>query len=105
MEDWLSRRDILRRGAFLGVFAVVGEAGCGKEKKVLSCTDTISLSAADAQVRTTLAYVDRSIDPLKTCLGCQHFVPAAPDTCGSCKVVKGPINPAGYCKSFVAKPT
>ena len=68
---------------------------CGKEKKILSCTDTISLSAADAQVRTTLAYVDRSIDPLKTCLGCQHVVPGAPDACGSCKVVKGPINPAG----------
>jgi hypothetical protein len=103
MDEKLSRREVLQRSAALGVLAVVG-AGCGKEQpKALSCTDTMSLSAADVQVRTSLAYVDSSVEPGKNCLGCQQFVPAAPDACGTCKVVKGPINPKGYCKSFVAK--
>jgi hypothetical protein len=104
MDEKLSRREILQRGAALGALAVVGTGACGKEAKPLSCTDTMSLSAADAQVRTSLAYVDISTDPAKTCTNCQQFIPAAPNTCGTCKVVKGPINPKGNCKSYVAKP-
>ena len=41
----------------------------------------------------------------KTCTNCQQFVPApAANACGTCKILKGPINPKGYCKSYVAKP-
>ena len=65
----------------------------------------MSLSAADAQVRVSLQYVDNSVEAGKMCSLCQQFIPAAPDACGTCKVVKGPINPKGYCKSFAAKPT
>jgi hypothetical protein len=104
MDSKLSRRDVLQKSAALGLFAVVGTA-CGKEQKVLSCTDTMSLSAADAAVRTSLAYQDKSPEPGKSCTGCQQFIPAAPDACGTCKVLKGPINPAGYCKSFAPKAT
>jgi len=103
MDPKLSRRDVLQRGAALGVLSVVGAAACGKPK-ALSCNDTTSLAPADLQVRTALAYVDVSMEPGKTCTGCQQFVPIAPNTCGTCKVVKGPINPKGNCKSFVAKP-
>jgi hypothetical protein len=104
MDEKLSRRDVLQRSAAFGVLAVVG-VGCGKDQaKALSCTDTMSLSATDAQVRTSLLYVDNSVEPGKSCSGCQQFIPAAPDACGTCKIVKGPINPKGYCKSFVAKP-
>lgn len=103
MDEKLSRREVLQRSAAFGVLAVVG-AGCGKEQpKALSCTDTMSLSSADAQVRVSLAYVDNSVEPGKTCSNCQQFIPAAPDACGTCKIVKGPINPKGYCKSYVAK--
>jgi hypothetical protein len=104
MDSKFSRRDVLQKSAALSLFAVVGTA-CGKEHKALNCTDTMSLSASDAQVRTSLAYADKSPEPGKSCTGCQQFIPAAPDTCGSCKVLKGPINPAGYCKSFAAKAT
>jgi CheY-like chemotaxis protein len=54
--------------------------------------------------RPALLYVDNSTEPGKSCSRCQQFLPAAPGACGACKVVKGPINPDGYCKSFVAKP-
>ncbi len=104
MDEKLLRRDVLQRGA-AGVLAVVGAAACKSAPKALSCADTTSLSAADYQVRTTLAYVDVSTEPGKTCSGCQQFIPGEPGACGSCKVVKGTINPAGYCKSFVAKTT
>ena len=104
MDSKLSRRDVLQQSAAFGLFAAFGTA-CGKEQKALNCTDTMSLSASDAQVRTSLGYVDKSPEPGKSCTGCQQFIPAAPDACGSCKVLKGPINPGGYCKSFAAKAT
>jgi hypothetical protein len=104
MDAKPSRRNVVQGGAVLGVMAAIGVAACGKAKKVLSCIDTTSLSATDAQVRTSLAYVDHSTEPGRSCANCQQFLPAAPDACGSCKVVKGPINPGGNCKSFVARP-
>jgi hypothetical protein len=55
-------------------------------------------------MRTTLSYLDVSIEPGKSCAACQQFVAGAPGACGTCKVLKGTINPAGYCKSFLAKP-
>lgn len=98
-----SRRDALRisltvLGAGGAAFAAMG---CGK--KELACTDTSALSADDVSARTALAYVDKSPDAAKMCSGCMQFIPAAPDQCGGCKVVKGPINPAGYCKVWGAK--
>jgi hypothetical protein len=102
MDEKLSRREVLQRSAAFGVLAVVG-VGCSKQPKALSCTDTMSLSASDAQVRVSLLYVDNSVEAGKSCSGCQQFIPAAPDACGTCKILKGPINPKGYCKSFVAK--
>jgi hypothetical protein len=107
MDEIFTRRDILRRGAAFGALAVVGASvACNKAKPAaLSCTDTSALAPADLTVRTSLAYVDVSTEPGKSCSGCLQFIPATPDVCGACKVVKGPINPAGYCKSFSPKPT
>jgi hypothetical protein len=102
MGEKLPRRDVLQRGA-AGVLAIVGLGACKSGPKPLSCADTTNLSAADAQVRTSLAYVDHSTEPGKSCSGCQQYLPAAPDVCGGCKIIKGTINPGGYCKSFVAK--
>ena len=106
MPDDLSRRELLERGAAFGAVAALLVTGCSKKAPALNCTDTTGLSATDVTIRTTLAYVDVSTEPGKTCSGCQQFVaPPAPGACGTCKVLKGPINPTGNCKSFVAKPT
>jgi hypothetical protein len=106
MKDELSRRDLLHRSVAFGALAAFGATACGKEKRAaLSCNDTSALSSADAQLRTTLAYVDTSTEPGKTCAQCQQFnSPASADACGTCKILKGPVNPKGNCKSFVAKP-
>ena len=103
MDDKLSRRDVIQETVAFGALVVLGAGACSKPKAMV-CTDTSSLSPADAQVRTALAYVDTSTEVGKVCSGCQQFLPAPqPGVCGTCKVVKGPINPNGNCKSFVAK--
>jgi hypothetical protein len=104
MDDTLSRRDLLQNAAALGTLAVFGTAACSKAPAALSCTDTTGLSAADVTVRTSLAYVDFSTDPAKSCTTCQQFVPTTPTSCGTCKVLKGPINTKGNCKSYFATP-
>ena len=105
MHDKLSRRDLLQNAAAMSTLAVFGAAACNKGPAALICTDTTGLAAADITVRTSLAYVDFSMEAGKTCTSCQQFVPTSPTTCGTCKVLKGPINPKGNCKSYVAKPT
>jgi hypothetical protein len=107
MDEKLSRRDLFQQSAALGVLAVVGVGACGKQTPAsLSCTDTSSLSAADVGVRTALAYADISLEAGKECDRCQQFLPpATANACGTCKVVRGPINPKGSCKAFVAKAT
>jgi hypothetical protein len=104
MDEKVSRRLVLQQSAAFGALVVFGASACNKKPAALSCTDTSTLSTTDAQVRTALGYVDTSVEPGKSCTGCQQFnAPPAPGSCGTCKVVKGPINPGGYCKSFVAK--
>ncbi len=105
-EKLISRRDLLQRSAAVGALAVFGgAAACSKQPAALVCTDTSGLAPADVTVRTTLGYTDVSVEAGKMCSNCQQFVPAAAaNTCGTCKILTGPINPKGYCKSYVAKP-
>jgi hypothetical protein len=105
MGNQLSRRRALHQGAGFGTIAILGAGACGKEKpKVLMCTDTTGLTPSDIQIReTVLAYVEVSTALGKNCLNCQQFIPGLPGACGTCKIVKGPINPGGNCKSFLAK--
>jgi hypothetical protein len=105
MDDKISRRSLLQRTAALGTFSAFGAVSCGKrESAALVCTDTTGLSPADLSVRTVLAYVDVSTTPGKTCSTCQQFVPSpVPRSCGTCKILKGPINPIGNCKSYLAR--
>ncbi len=107
MDTKLSRRQALRQGAELGAAVLLGATACSKSTpKVLMCTDTTGLSASDIQIRDTLlAYVEVSATPGKTCSTCQQFIPGLPDACGTCKIIKGPINPGGNCKSYLAKVT
>lgn len=70
----------------------------------LVCDDVARLWPAELATRTTNAYVDRSTKPDQFCLICQNFQPPADlHRCGACVTVKGPISPAGWCKSWTAK--
>lgn len=107
MQDKLSRRHLLQNAAALGSLALFGATACSKSQPAAAvCTDTTGLAAADVAIRSSLAYVDVSMEPGKSCLTCQQFIaPPTAGTCGTCKVLKGPINATGYCKSFVPKTT
>lgn len=96
----LTRRLLLRGSAAVGGLVVLG---C-KAKEPPVCTDVSGLSDADATGRTVLQYVDRATDPSRSCERCTQFLEAKNSgACGSCRVIRGPISPAGSCKVFAAK--
>jgi hypothetical protein len=105
-ERLIARRELLRKSVLFGLAAAGAGAlaACSKSQASLNCDDTVGMNPDDIQNRKTLAYVEKSTDPNKTCTNCQQFVagPAA-DKCGTCKVLKGPVNPGGNCKSWLAK--
>ncbi|MBK8170865.1 MAG: high-potential iron-sulfur protein [Sandaracinaceae bacterium] len=104
-DKLISRRDLLKKSAFWGIAVVVGPAllngGCGSDAPV--CTDTAGLSQPEIAMRTANAYVDRTPEPAKTCANCNFFESRGESACGGCKVLKGPIAPAGYCRLWAAK--
>ncbi len=97
----------LRRRAFLracaGGVALIPAAALVACKGSLSCNDTAGLSPEEQKMRADNKYVDTSPDAAKRCDNCIQFTAGAPDKCGSCKVLKGPIHPAGFCNLWAAK--
>jgi hypothetical protein len=101
----MARREVLRHLLVLSASAAVPAllVGCDKSGPP-SCNDVTGLSPDDVAIRNQSAgYAERSADPAKKCSACLQFKPAAPNACGGCTVVKGPINPEGTCKLWVAK--
>jgi hypothetical protein len=86
----LSRRSLLRNVAFAaGGAAILG-------------TTVSANRVAVAQTKATqkaVGYQDTPKDAQR-CDNCAQFEPPS-----SCKVVEGNINPAGWCKVYVKKPT
>src|SRR6185295_7303113 len=105
------------RRTFLGLTLATGAgtlAGCGGAAKTaalrekakragagLDCSDVSSLQPAEARTRDDNQYRQHSERGDQFCLGCLNFVPAPVETeCGTCKTVRGPINPYGWCKQW-----
>lgn len=93
----LSRRDLLRRTARLGIagtFAMVG-VGCAER---LSCDDVSHLSTPDTIRRTSMKYVAVSPQgPEESCATCKFFTAGPAGQCGTCSLVPGPIHSEGRC--------
>lgn len=127
-KDKLSRRDFFIRATAVGVVSVgsgtlVGACGGGESQSQSSsttaanvpadepetmvsgdCTDTSGLTEAEMTTRTSLQYVDETPNPDQRCDNCQlYVVPEEGADCGACQIIKGPIDPAGYCISWAAK--
>jgi len=101
-ELLITRRHLLKKSLALGAAAAL--VACESKPKELHCTNTSSLTDEEVKARQTLEYADKSPDPQKMCDNCQQFIlPPSGKGCGTCKVVKGPINPKGHCKSWLAK--
>src|SRR5687768_5396348 len=105
-DDAISRRSFLARGLMLGDAAgavPILASSCGGGSN-LQCTDTSGLTAQEIAVRQSLEYTDVSPQADKRCSICRFYTAAASqDRCGGCTLIKGPIHPDGYCKSFVAR--
>lgn len=71
--------------------------GCSKK---FTCSGT-GLAPTDQENRTRFAYVDHSSDISKMCEDCSHFTPG--ETCGTCKVLAGPVHPQGTCTLFAQR--
>ncbi len=66
--------------------------------------DLTGVSTDDVIARNAVTYMDRSRDKTKTCESCVQFVaPKTDGTCGSCKVLKGPVHPDGGCTAYAKK--
>ena len=114
----INRKNFIKGAAalgFTGVGALTFLSGCGNEKKGPGsaeeknnepCSDLSGLSDAEKETRELYRYVADSPHEDKKCHICNYFIPpAAQAKCGTCQIVKGPINPDGYCTSFVKKIT
>ncbi len=129
MEKKITRKEFLQQLAALGLLSVGAGTvltSCGKKEEKPAaetetppaaettpnegeamndpCTDVSGLTEAELKMRQSLQYVGESPYPEKLCDNCQFWVaPAEGETCGTCKIVKGPINPKGHCTSWAAK--
>jgi hypothetical protein len=121
MSDKLNRREFLLKLSALGLGAFGAGTlmnACGKkeepapkasqpamEETADPCADLSGLTEEEKQLRVTFEYVAKTPFPEKHCTNCGFWIePEAGAACGGCKVIKGPIHPKGYCKSWVAKP-
>jgi len=110
MSRTVSRRDALLGGAAM-THAVLGCSalgcsvlGCRTARTIPTCTDDKGLAPQAIQARTALAYQDRATTPDRACERCVQWVEAKADgQCGGCKVLAGPISPAGTCKAFALR--
>jgi hypothetical protein len=108
----MNRRNFFKEAGLLGAVAAGAAfalSACGKSAPAaaaFTCTDTTGLSEAEMGARMEAEYTDTSKVAGKDCAGCALYdKAAAADTCGGCKVVKGPIHPKGYCKLWAAAPS
>lgn len=98
MREFLTRRDLFdlasRTSAGVTVLAV---AACGRSAVV--CSDPDKLTDSELTMRTSLQYTEVSPDKRKVCARCVFFA-AGSVPCGTCNLLKGPVNAGGHCNSW-----
>ena len=116
MDSQISSKSTFRRRIFINrmlslTYYLVGfgslSLSCDRSnpKKVVKdralmdpCTDLSDLSNTELETRQQLGYVSQSSFADRTCLNCKLFVKSDESiACGSCLVIKGPVEDLGYC--------
>jgi hypothetical protein len=100
MEETLTRRQLLRRGALLPVVALPLVQGCDGGAGL--CADPDMLSRGEEQMRKAREYTEISPFEQRNCAGCQFFRSYEEDACGHCEILDGPVSEGGYCTSWAA---
>jgi hypothetical protein len=65
------------------------------------CGDTSGLSESDLNMRRNLQYVHETPIPEQRCDNCQLWIEPENGECGGCALFRGPVNPNGWCNSWV----
>jgi hypothetical protein len=123
MKTEMTRKEFLHV-AFLGLAAGAGAtllASCGGKEEAQTtaqkpatkpvsadpCADVSSLTQPELTMRSqTLKYVAHSTEAGKSCETCKFWTPPeGEEICGGCTLIKGPINPKGYCTSWFTRET
>ena len=103
IEPQLSRREWLDRAVQFFVAGALSVAATGCQKRALVvCSDPARLSNAENSLRESLRYTEESPQNDQTCGDCGFFAVSAEKGCGTCKLLKGPVNPMGRCNSWSA---
>jgi len=98
-----TRRKFVRAGLIL--VSIFGFGGffysCRSPKKGSAtdpCKDLSTLSETDLSTRQQLGYIDQSSFSDRNCMNCNLYLKSDETLpCGSCLVIKGPIDDSGYC--------
>lgn len=70
------------------------------------CGDLSALTEQEKGTRDALGYIAKTENPEQVCTNCNFWqAPTGDSPCGGCQLMKGPINPEGWCKSWFAKAT
>jgi len=95
---------VLRCGGPAGPTGEDFASQAAKYDRNLVCDDTKGLWPAELKTRTDNEYRNASSQPGQACFNCSNFVPPKTrGTCATCRTVKGPIHPLGWCKSWTEK--
>jgi hypothetical protein len=101
MAPRIERRHLLLASTATAAAALGALCAC-KRSETCPPDQVAKLSAEDKKLRDTLHYTEHSTDPQKLCNACQQYLPNTSTDCGGCKLIKGPIHPAGTCAAFMA---
>jgi len=70
------------------------------------CADLTGLTDQEKSTRDALGYIAKTEKPEQVCTNCNFWQPQVGEApCGGCTLMKGPIHPDGWCKSWFAKAT
>jgi hypothetical protein len=101
-QESIERRRLLLAATATAATALGVLAAACKRRPPETCPPE-PLLEADRELREKLHYTDHSPEPQKFCNGCQQYTHEGDKDCGGCKLMKGPIHPAGYCVAFSAR--
>ena len=100
--DPQNRRDFVKNAAIVsvgGIATLVFACSSKTQGQTASvCYAPEKLTDKERKAYENVAYVEQTLTPTKRCDNCNLWIAAADGkACGGCKILKGPINPAGFC--------
>lgn len=105
-----TRRDFVKSLSIFGVAGLGASSvltACGGDSEQAAddpCGDVSGLTEQEIQTREMFQYVAETPNPEERCDNCEFWQPDDFESpCGGCTLFKGPVAPAGWCNSWVAK--